>query len=93
MMKRIELSTDIINIEPHDVNKKITLYECYLLSSLFTELLHDTIPTKVKNDMYIYALLHDIKYVTKENDYNFIVSFKGVKFYADKINKTVTIYK
>lgn len=92
-MKRIELSTDIINIFPSDVNKKITIYECYLLSSLFTEILHDGMSTKVKNDMQVYALCHNIKYVVKENEYNFICSFKDTKFYADKINKTVTIYR
>lgn len=93
-MKQIKFTTDIITINETDVPKKITTYERFLLSRMFTEILHDTFyQLNVKNDLLVYATCFKVAYIVKENEYNFICSFKGVKFYLDKIKKTVTIYK
>ena len=93
-MKQINLSTDIITINENDVPKKITTYERFLLGRMFTEILHDTMyQLLIKNELIAYTHCYKVQYLTKENEYNFICSFKGVKFYLDKIKKTVTIYK
>lgn len=93
-MKQIKFTTDIITINESDVPRKILPYERFLLSRMFTEILHDTMyQSLLKNELIVYTHCYKVQYITKENEYNFICSFKGVKFYLDKIKKTVTIYK
>lgn len=92
-MKQIRIQDGIIFINVNDVPHKITHYERYLLSRLFTEIVNETqYAINVKNDILVYTYCNNIKYTRKENEYNFICSLKGTKFYLDKIKQTLTIY-